>query len=215
MSSEAEVSIIEIDVGDAPIFTVAVAPFAVDTAMTAVMIAPDASSTLFTMTPNTDKSIWDGAGPVLLVPGEHTAQFTITGTGLGVKYATVIAAVPPPMSQSVRRVRLLITDTNPAARIFRVDEIQDFLDLESGTVKLAAATALETIARSEALTSKVIKSQDLATDGAKLAAELRLSAAEMRRQVEASEGDPDTGFDVLDYTDPNTLSIWGADAAPW
>jgi hypothetical protein len=97
---------------------------------------------------------------------------------------------------------LLIADTDPANRLFRVDQIQDFLDLESSSVKLAAATALETIARSEVLISKVIKTQDLTTDGSKVAAELRASAADLRQQVATGEGDPDTGFDVIDFVDP-------------
>jgi hypothetical protein len=203
-ASEAEVSVLELDVGDSPTFTVAVDPFGGDTAMTAAIVDPDLVSTTFTMFPNADNSSWTGTGPELLVPGEHTVRFTIAGTGLGTKYATVIAVVPPPMSASVRRVRLLIADTDPANRLFRVDQIQDFLDIEGSSVKLAAATALETIARSEVLVSKVIRTQDLSTDGAKVAAELRASAKEIRRQVETGEGDADSGFDIVDFQDPFT-----------
>lgn len=208
MTSEAEVGVLEIDAGDAPSFTISVSPFAADTGMTATITDPAGLVTPFTMVANADKSIWSGSGPALTVTGEHVATFTITGTGLGVKYHTVIVATPPPQTTSVRRVRLLISDTDPANRIFRVDQIQDFLDLEGGTVKLAAASALEVVARSEALISKVIKTQDLSTDGAKVAAELRASAAELRRQVITAEGEADTGFDVLDFTDPNTITTW-------
>lgn len=208
MSSEADVAVLEIDVGDAPTFSVGVDPFAPDTAMSAEITDPLGDVTSFIMTPNADKSVWIGSPPALSLTGEHTAKFTTTGTGSGIKYHTVIVAVPPPMTANIRRVRLLIADTNPAARLFRIDEIQDFLDLEGGTVKLAAATALETIARSEVLVSKVIKSQDLSTDGAKVAAELRMSAAELRRQVMDAEGEDDAGFDVIDYRDPNTIPIY-------
>lgn len=208
MTSEAEVSVMEIDVGDSPSFTVTVDPFAVDTSMTAVLIDPFGVPTVFSMVPGIDNSTWTGSGPVTTVPGEYIAQFTITGTGLGVKYATVIAAVPPPMTTSVRRVRLLIADTDPANRLFRIDQVQDFLDIEGSNVKLAAATALETIARSEVLISKVITTQDLSTDGAKVAAELRASAAELRRQVNTGEGDSDTGFDIVDFEDPRTRVRW-------
>ena len=201
-ASEAEVAVLEVDVGDAPLFTVTVDPFAGDTSMTAELIDSLGVPTSFTMIAGSDESTWTGTGPTILTSGEYVAKFTITGTGLGVKYATVIAAVPPPMAPSVRRVRLLIADTDPANRLFRVDQIQDFLDLESSSVKLAAATALETIARSEVLISKVIKTQDLTTDGSKVAAELRASAADLRQQVATGEGDPDTGFDVIDFVDP-------------
>lgn len=202
MTSEAEVSVLELDVGDAPTFSVSVSPFAGDTAVTATLTDPFNVITSFTMTAGADNSTWTGTGPALLVVGIHTAAFTTTGTGFGLKYVTVIAAVPPPMSTSVRRVRLLIADTDPANRLFRVDEIQDFIDLEGGTVKLAAATALETIARSEVLISKVIKTQDLETDGAKVAAELRASAAALRLQVQTAEGDIDIGFDIVDFVPP-------------
>lgn len=211
MTSEAEVSVLEIDVGDSPSFTVTVEPFAVDTSMTAVLIDPFGASTAFSMFPGTDNSTWTGSGPVTAVPGEHIAKFTIVGTGLGVKYATVIVAVPPPMTTSIRRVRLLIADTDPANRLFRIDQIQDFIDIEGSNVKLAAATALETIARSEVLISKVITTQDLSTDGAKVAAELRASAAELRRQVDTGEGDSDTGLDIVDFEDPRTRVRWWED----
>jgi len=211
-ASEAEVAVIEVDVGDAPLFTVTIDPFAGDTSITtATLTDPLGTPTTFTMTAGSDNSTWTGTGPVILIPGEHIAKFTITGTGLGVKYATVIAAVPPPVTSSVRLVRLLIADTNPSNRLFRVDQVQDFLDLEGSSVKLAAATALETIARSEVLISKVITTQDLATDGAKVGAELRASAAELRRQVETGEGTDDSGFDIVDFEDPRTRVRWEED----
>ena len=95
----------------------------------------------------------------------------------------------------VTTVRLLIADTHSdeAKRILSDAQVAAFLDLEEGNVKLAAASALEAIARSEVLVSKVIKSQDLSTDGAKVAAELRASAAVLREQ--ADEG----YFDVVDF----------------
>lgn len=203
-ASEAEVGILEIDAGDAPTFTITVTPFGVDTVMTAAIVSPAGVTTSFTMTPNGDNSAWTGTGPTLTVAGEHTATFTTTGTGHGVKYHTVIVAQTPPATISIRRVRLLIADTDPANRLFRVDQIQDFLDMEGASVKLAAASALDSIARSEVLISKVIKTQDLSTDGARVAAELRASAAELRRQAASSEGDDSSGFDVVDFIDPNT-----------
>lgn len=78
------------------------------------------------------------------------------------------------------RVRLLINDTDDAAPVFSDEEIAAFLELEGDDVKLAAAQALDTIADDEALTSKVIRTQDLQTDGATVAAQLRLRAAALR-----------------------------------
>lgn len=94
-----------------------------------------------------------------------------------------------------RQVRLLINDPNGA--VFSPDEIADFLLLEDNSVKRAAAQALDTIADDEALTSKAIRTQDLATDGAKVADSLRKRAAALRAQADKADDDVDEGFFAL------------------
>jgi len=97
-------------------------------------------------------------------------------------------------------VRLLISDTDvdpEANAIFQDAEIDTFLTREGGNAKLAAAQALDTIASNEALVSKKIRTQDLATDGPAVAAELRARAKELRREVE--EGDDGSGIDIVDF----------------
>lgn len=89
------------------------------------------------------------------------------------------------------QVRLLVND-RPAIgddpnRVFTDDEIDAFLTLEGDVVKRAAAQALDTIADDEALTSKVIRTQDLATDGAKVADSLRKRAAALREQADVDD----------------------------
>lgn len=104
------------------------------------------------------------------------------------------------------RVRLLIPDTDEATGLIFTDaQITAFLTLEGQIVKRAAAAAIEAIASSEVMVSKVIRSQDLQTDGAKVSDALLKRAAELRRQ--ADEDDPATGFDIVDFRDPDTL-IW-------
>src|SRR5450759_3180526 len=80
------------------------------------------------------------------------------------------------------KVRLLITDTDTTDEIFTDAEITTFLSaaISGGDIFLAAANALETIARSEVLVQKVISLLDLTTDGSSVAAELRLSAQVLR-----------------------------------
>lgn len=198
------VGLIEIDAGDSPSFTVGVSPYAGDTSMTA-SIQNDATavSTPFPMTGSSDKSTWTGTGPSLATAGRYTATFTVTGTGAGVQFHTVIVAVPPPLTSDLRQIRLLIADTDPDNRVFRVDELQDFLDLE-GSVKLAAAQALDVIATSEVLLSKVIRTQDLGVDGAKVSAELRARASGLRRQVAEGLGDDTVGLDIVDFIPPDS-----------
>jgi hypothetical protein len=106
-------------------------------------------------------------------------------------------------------VRLLISDTdvNDAERcIFTDAEIAQFLVIEAADVKRAAAQALETIASNEALVSKVITSQDISTNGAAVAAELRARAQVLRDQAEEVDG---FGFDIAEFS---PYGIWPVDA---
>ncbi|GAA2860094.1 hypothetical protein [Nonomuraea rubra] len=96
------------------------------------------------------------------------------------------------------RIRLLIPDTDEDNLLLIDPQIDAFLSME-GSVKLAAAAALDVIASSEVLVSKVIRTQDLQTDGAKVAAELRARAAGLRQQVDDGVGDDTVGFDVVDF----------------
>jgi hypothetical protein len=104
---------------------------------------------------------------------------------------------PPDYATAVGQVRLLIPDTeqleNPAdleanpEYIFSDGQIQAFLSLYSDNVKRAAAQAKLVLATSETLISKVIRTDDLQTDGAKLGAELRAQAKELQEQAEKEE----------------------------
>lgn len=93
--------------------------------------------------------------------------------------------MPVDVTTPLGRVRLLINDTSDSP-VFSDAEIAAFLELEGDNVKLAAAQALDTIADDEALTSKVIRTQDLQTDGAAVAAQLRERAKELRSDARGS-----------------------------
>ncbi len=82
-------------------------------------------------------------------------------------------------------------------------DITLFLTLESSNVKRAAATTLDTIARNRALVEKRIKIGDLETDGVSLAAELRLSAKQLRD--EDRENNDSTSFAVAEM---NVGPLW-------
>lgn len=61
-------------------------------------------------------------------------------------------------------------------------------------MKLAAAQALDTIASDEALTSRIIRTQDLSTDGPKTAVVFREHATRLRAQADKAVDDADEGF---------------------
>jgi len=104
-------------------------------------------------------------------------------------------------STDVGRVRLLVPDTDLDNALLDDPQVEALLDME-GSVKLAAAAALEVIASSEALVSKVIKTQDISTDGPKVAAELRARASSLRQQVDDGVGDDNVGLAIVDF-DPH------------
>jgi hypothetical protein len=110
------------------------------------------------------------------------------------------------------QVRLLIPDTDqlsnlanpssPAEYIFNDSQIQAFLSLYGTNVKRAAAQAKLVLATSEALINKVISTDDLKTDGAKLAAELRAQALMLRQ--EADKDDSEDSYDSFTIVSNNT-----------
>jgi len=85
-------------------------------------------------------------------------------------------------ASTIGMVRLLANDNDSDDYLFTDDEIGVFLTLEGNVVKLAAAQAIDTIADNEVLLAKAITTQDLATDGPKVAAELHKRAAALRAQ---------------------------------
>lgn len=108
------------------------------------------------------------------------------------------------LSTDTGKVRLLIPDNKSASYILEDDEIEAFLNLETG-VKRAAAMALETIASNEALVLKVIRLLDLQTDGAKVADSLLKRAALLRKQAEEDELIAGDGFEIAEMVvDPFT-----------
>lgn len=109
------------------------------------------------------------------------------------------------LTTAVGKVRLLLNDVvelddnDNLVYVFTDEELDAFLALESQSVKRAAAQAIDTNADNEALASKVLRTQDLTTDGAKLADSLRKRAADLRRQADREEEDGDGFFfNVID-----------------
>jgi hypothetical protein len=118
---------------------------------------------------------------------------------------------PPDYATALGQVRLLIPDTdqlsnpaNPSASaeyIFNDSQIQAFLSLYGTNVKRAAAQAKLVLATSEALINKVIRTGDYATDGAKLGAELRAQAADLR--TEADKDDSEDSYEEISIVSLN------------
>jgi hypothetical protein len=98
------------------------------------------------------------------------------------------------------QVRLLVPDSNPTTYVFEDAEIDAFLTLESGSVRRAAAMALETLASNETLVLKVIRLLELSTDGAKTADSLLKRAALLRSQADEVDAADGALFDWAEMT---------------
>jgi hypothetical protein len=99
-------------------------------------------------------------------------------------------------TSTVGQVRLLTADLG-ATPIMSDELLQGYLALNDQDVLLASADALEAVATSEVLVSKVIKTQDLSTDGPAVAADLRKQAASLRaRHAVKAEAEQEVFFGV-------------------
>jgi hypothetical protein len=176
---------------------------------------PDLSTAAMTVTNLADRyrATYDPT-----MAGLHAYRLSATGTTDGAEEGTftvhrsLLGALPITVdpTTSIGQVRLLCTDLDEVSPLFTDAHITAFLAMESANIRLAAAQALDTIASSEAMVSKKIRTQDLQTDGPAVAAELRERAASLRKQ--AADVDPATGepfaFDIVDY-DPNLWLLNG------
>lgn len=105
------------------------------------------------------------------------------------------------VTTDVGKVRLLLNDI-ATPWVFTDADVQAFLDLEGGSVKRAAAQAIDSQATNEALASKVIRDADgKSTDGAKLADAMRRHAAALRAQADVEDDAADSYFDLVPGVD--------------
>ena len=95
------------------------------------------------------------------------------------------------------RVRLLIADTDTNNLVLDDDQILGFLEIHGGNLKRAAAAALDTIASSEALLSKKIRTQDHQTDGPAVADALRAHARALRDEADGEDTQEEESFFLL------------------
>lgn len=141
-------------------------------------------------------------------PGRHVWALSASGTATGAVEGTIVAqrsllglapiTVDP--TTDVGRVRLLATDLDEVSPLLSDAQITALLNLSDNRVLRAAAQALDTIASSEALVSKKIRTLDLQTDGPAVAKELRERAKSLRQQDDEQDDDGGTwGLDIVEF----------------
>ena len=122
---------------------------------------------------------------------------------------------PTPEQTMLAQTRALMADVGDT-KYLTDDQVQVYLDINDDNIRRAAADALDAIATSEVLVSKVIRTQDLQTDGAKVADALRKHADRLRDQADnADDDDGWFGFDIVDtlpsvrHPDLTEHIVWG------
>ena len=92
-------------------------------------------------------------------------------------------------------LRLNLADPAGDTELLSRNDLTALYAAAGGSVERTVASALRTIAASEVLVSKKIRSQDLQTDGPAVSAELRALAREWDAKADALEAPAaDTGF---------------------
>jgi hypothetical protein len=83
------------------------------------------------------------------------------------------------MATDVEKMRILIPDSETVfdgTTLFTDDELTNYVEVANGSVLRGAGYAMLAISNSEAMISKVIKTQDLMTNGAQVAEAMRKNA---------------------------------------
>lgn len=94
------------------------------------------------------------------------------------------------MATDIEKVRVLIPDTEAifdGEKLFTDEDITTYLEISGGSVLLAASYAVLAIATSEVLISKVIRTQDLQTNGAAVAEALHKKAAALALRADKED----------------------------
>lgn len=118
----------------------------------------------------------------------------------------------------LQHVRILIPDLDPNNQIYTDDVIQGFLDVAQGNRYRAASLAVGALSVDEAITYKVIKTDDQSINGAAVADSLRKRAQDLEflaRREEDREGgvfvsypQPQTVAPELIPVAPNDIYRW-------
>lgn len=104
------------------------------------------------------------------------------------------------VTTDIGKMRLIINDREVAYAIYSDEELQAFLDM-AGDVRRAAADALDAMASNQAMVLKVIRLQDLSTDGASVARALREHASRLREQADMADAASGELFDVAEWAE--------------
>lgn len=94
------------------------------------------------------------------------------------------------MATDIQKMRVLIPDNEQifdGDYLFSDNDLNAYLEVANNSVLRAASYAVLAIATSEAIISKIIKTQDLSTNGAAVADALRLTAKQLADRADKED----------------------------
>lgn len=112
---------------------------------------------------------------------------------------------PVDYSTPLGQIRLIIGD-DESPYVFSDEKIQTFLSLYHSNLNLTAAALFDRIASDTVLLYKVVRTDDLQVDGAKMAEEFRRRAAQLR--AEDAEAALEDAFEIV-YPATETTYVEG------
>lgn len=106
----------------------------------------------------------------------------------------------------ISQVRLLIPDVDPTDQIFTDEQIATFIVVAKGNLFRAGSLAVGALSVDEAITYKVIKTDDQSIDGAAVADALRKRAIELENLARREDGFADELYFNVSYPQPQILA---------
>lgn len=199
-------------VGGTDVPTLEVSPFDATTAAAVTVQAPDETETTPNTTsaddtPTTGTQTWTAEAVAYGQAGNWVLRWEVTGTGAGVAEQKVtvtramvgLPAITVDPATDIGKVRLLAVDLDEVTPLFEDAQITALLGMCGDRVRRAAAMALDTIASSEALISKRIRTLDLQTDGPAVAKALRDHAQRLREEDDQLDDDGAWGLEIVEF----------------
>ncbi len=103
-------------------------------------------------------------------------------------------------------VRLLIPDTDPDNQIYTNTQIEMFLLAARGNIFRAASLAIGSLSVDEAITYKVIRTDDQQIDGVAVADALRKRAMELENLAKREDNEDVEQFFSISYPQPQHIA---------
>lgn len=129
---------------------------------------------------------------------------------------------PPDFTTGAGKVRVLIPDLGTADGtvdsdyLFSDDELDALLALYAGSIRRAAASAIDALAVNEVLLYRYLRTDDLTVDGSRGAEVLRKRAASLRAEADAEDAVAlEEAFQIVypygdgDFIPEGTPAVWG------